>query len=243
MKTPVALTVLVLSSGPLFAQTNKSTPADEKRADLRIPDLDRSALQPEKRTPTVVPQGERNPFGLLSVPPPEQEETVKIEVETEEMKIRRVLGNMRVSGLSGEAGSYRALVGSIPVGKGDTLPRLFDDQAEVLVVAEITEKRVVLNFVDRKPSSDVPPRSIALGIDLEPRVRSVLPGALFTNVVQFDAKGAMSMKPLATGSVEAVVQSVEPRGLTESMIEHRRALLGETYPSDTDETPPQTPAR
>lgn len=241
-KTAVLVAVLLLPCATTQAQTNKLSPADQKRADLRIPDLDRSALQPEKRAPIDVPQSERNPFGLLSVPPAEQEETVKIEVETEEMKIRRVLGNMRISGLSGEPGSYRALLGSIQVAKGDTLPRLFSNQAEVLRVDDVTENRVVLSFVERKQQGDTPPRTIALGIDLSPRVRSMLPGDFFTGVVEFDAKGAMSMKPLKTASVDAITTSVEPRQLTDGMVDHRRALLGEAYPRKKDENSEPTPA-
>jgi hypothetical protein len=233
---------LAFSCAGVFSQTNQLSPADQKRADLRIPELDRSALKPEKRMPTDVPQDERNPFGLLSVPPPEQEEAVVIEVETEEMKIRRVLGNMRVSGLVGQPGSYKVLLGPLQLGKGDVLPRLFPNQAEVLVVEDVSDNRVVLSFVERKRQNDVPPRTIALGIDLKPRVRSVLPGDLFTNVVEFDAKGAVSMKPQTTGSVDAILKSVESRQLTDGFTEHRRALLGEAYPRKEDESPAQTPA-
>ena len=245
MKTTAAhLTVLVLllaAASPCAAQTNALTPEQQKRADMRIPELDRSALEPEKRNPTEVPAGERNPFGLMSVPPPEDAKEIKIEVETEEMKIRRVLGNMRVTGLAGEQGSYRVLLGTIQLSAGDTVPRLFADQGEVLRVDEITERQVLLSFVERKQQNDLPPRTIGLAVDLQPRVRSMLPGDLFTNVVEFDERGAQVLPPLKTKSVDAVIKQFETNGLTEALIDHRREFLGESSPPAKNEKSPDSP--
>lgn len=212
----------------VFAQTNALTPEEEKRAALRLPDLDRSELEPGARRPVDVSEGERNPFGLLSVPPPEEEEEIKIEVETEEMKIRRILGNMRVVGISGEPGSYRVVLGSMQLAKGDIVPRLFANQGEVLRVDDITERQVVLSFVERDAQQAMPPRTIGLGIDLVPRVRSLLPGEVFTSVIQFDERGAQSMEPLKTKGVEAVVRAIKTNNLTEALTDHRRALLGDS---------------
>ena len=189
------LLVLVATAAAAAAQDANLTPEQQKALDMRMPDLDRSALEPQKRTPVAVRGEERNPFGLLSVPPQEEEE-VKIEVETEEMKIRRILGNMRVAGLSGSPGSYRVVLGSMQLAEGDLVPRLFANQAERLRVEEINDRQVILTFVERRQQQDLPPRSIGLGIDLTPRVRSLLPGEVFTNVVQFDQKGAPVMEPL-----------------------------------------------
>jgi len=216
-------------------QTNRLTPEQEKREALRMPDLDRSALEPSERKPTDVRQNERNPFGLLSVPPPEQEEELKIEVETEEMKIRRILGNMRVAGLAGAPGDYRVMIGSMKLAVGDTVPRLFANQGEVLRVDQISDRQIVLSFVERKQQQDLPPRTIGLGIDLTPRVRSLLPGEVFTNVVKFDEKGGQAMDPLKTDSVESIVRQVKSGGGTEALTDHRRAFLGETYPAPKNE--------
>lgn len=226
-----------------WAQTGALSPAEEKSADMRIPELDRSALEPEKRTPTQVPPGERNPFGLLAVPPPEEKEAVKIQVETEEMKIRRILGNMRITGVSGQDGGRRVLLGSMLLAEGDPVPRLFQNQGEVLRVDSISDRSVVLSFVERKQQSDQPPRTVALAVDLEPRVRSLLPGELFTSVVKFDEKGAQSAPPLKTQGVESVLKQFETNHLTEALTDHRRALLGEaSYPAK-HETPPREPAK
>ena len=222
---------LALSLGLLAvagAQTNALTPEEEKRAALRIPDLDRTALEPDRRQPKDVKPDARNPFGLLAVPPPEEETEIKIEVETEEMKIRRILGNMRVAGVAGEPGDYRVMLGSMKLAKGDLVPRLFANQGEVLRVDDITDRQVVLSFVERKQQGDMPPRTVGLVIDLTPRVRSLMPGEVFTSLVKFDEKGAQAMEPLKTEAVETIVRQMKKDNLTEALTDHRRALLGET---------------
>ncbi len=231
----LAVSVLLPVAGSAQNDTNAMTPEDEKRAALRLPDLDRSALEPGARKPLYVSEGARNPFGLLSVPPPEEEEEVKIEVETEEMKIRRILGNMRVVGVSGGPGSYRVVLGSMQLAMGDIVPRLFANQGEVLRVDDITDRQIVLSFVERNKQQDMPPRTIGLGIDLAPRVRSLLPGEVFTSVIKFDEKGGQSMEPLKTKGVDAVVQAIKTNNLTEALTDHRRALLGESSIRTPDE--------
>lgn len=232
----LCLFLLVAASFPRWgaAQTNTLTPEEEKRAALRLPELDRSNLEPGARKPSDVTPTERNPFGLLAVPPPEEKQEVKIEVETEEMKIRRILGNMRVAGLAGSPGDYRVMIGSMKLAEGDVVPRLFSNQAEVLRVDRISDRQVVLSFVERK-QQDLPPRTIGLGFDLAPRVRSLLPGELFTSLIKFDEKGAQATEPLKTPAVESIVREGKTNGLTEALTEHRRALLGETYPVPKNE--------
>jgi hypothetical protein len=242
-----ALILPVLAFAVVFvpaaaAQDTNLTPEQQKAFDMRLRELDRSALEPQMRTPVEVGGDERNPFGLLSVPPPQEEEQVKIEVETEEMKIRRILGNMRVAGLSGSPGSYRVMIGSMQLAKGDMVPRLFANQAERLRVEDITERQIVLTFVERKQQQDLPPRSIGLGIDLTPRVRSLLPGEVFTNVITFDEKGAQAMEPLKTEAVDSIVEQIKTNQLTEALTDHRRAFLGESFAPVTNEPPEHSTA-
>jgi hypothetical protein len=218
--------------------TNALTPEQQKSLDMRLPELNRAALEPEERIPREVEEGARNPFGLLSVPTPEEEEEVKIEVETEEMKIRRILGNMRVAGLAGQPGSYRVLLGSVQLGIGDMVPRLFANQAERLRVEDITDRQVVLAFIERSQQKDLPPRTIGLGIDLSPRVRSLLPGEFFTSVVPFDERGGLALPPLKTESVETILEQIKKNDLTEGLTDQRRALLGEVMTPAKNDTPP-----
>lgn len=227
--------ILYAVAVPAGAQERELTPAEQKAADLRLPDLDRSALEPEKRTPATVLEGERNPFGLVSVPAPEAVEIEPIAAETEEMRLRRILGNLRVSGLTGSPGSYRILLGSLQLGEGDEVPKLFADQGEVLRVQSITEREMVLVFEEKNP--ELPPRTIGLGFDLTPRPASLLVGDLFRKLVPFTAKGAPDLKPLELPSVQAVVDGAEAAGL-QSMTERSFELMGEaSYRKKPDEAP------
>jgi hypothetical protein len=220
------LAVLGLLAGDtsLHAQARELTPAEQKAADMRMPDLDRSALEPEKREPAEVMEEERNPFGLVSLPPTEVEETATIQAETEEMRLRRILGNMRVSGSGGTAGSYSVLLGSMRIRAGDKLPKLFADQAEILTVTSITDREITLSFQENDPN--VPPRTIGLGYDLRPRPRSLLPGELFRRVVPFTAKGAPDLKPLEVPAVKNIAEGAEAAGL-QGLTERSFELMGE----------------
>ncbi len=220
----LAMFALLAPGVVLRAQERQLTPAEQKAADMRLPDLDRSALEPEKREPAKVSEGERNPFGLVSLPPTEVEETATIQAETEEMRLRRILGNMRVSGASGAVGSYSVLLGPMRIRAGEKLPKLFADQAEVLTVTSITDREITLSFEEKDP--DIPPRRIGLGYDLDPRPRSLLPGEFFSKVVPFTAKGARDLKPLEVPAVTSIAVAAEAAGL-QGLTERSFELMGE----------------
>jgi hypothetical protein len=206
------------------AQERELTPAEEKARDMRLPELDRTALVPEERQPETVQAGERNPFGLVALPPEEVQETEAIQAETEEMRLRRILGNMRVTGVSGAAGSYRIVLGSMLLKQGELLPKLFADQAEVLRVSDISDREVVLSFVEKDPS--IPARSIGLGYDLQPRPQSLMPGEIFSKLVPFTPKGASGLQPLEVPAVQAITQGAEASGL-HGLTERSFQLMGE----------------
>jgi hypothetical protein len=81
-----------------------------------------------------------------------------------------------------------------------------------------------------------------LGIDLTPRVRSLLPGEVFTNVITFDEKGAQAMEPLKTEAVDSIVEQIKTNQLTEALTDHRRAFLGESFAPVTNEPPEHSTA-
>lgn len=227
MKPATLIIFLILSvfgSGSVRAQERELTPAEQKAADMRLPDLDRSALEPEKREPATVQEGERNPFGLVSLPPTEVEETTSIQAETEEMRLRRVLGNMRVSGVSGSPGAHIVLLGSMHIKEGQWLPKLFADQAERLRVTKVTDREIILSFEEKDAS--LPPRTIGLGYDLRPRPQSLLPGEIFGKLVPFTPKGAPDLKPLEVPAVKAIAEGAEAAGL-QGLTERAFDLLGE----------------
>lgn len=235
-----ALVCALLVFSPARAQQQELTPAQQKAADLRLPELDRTALLPEMRSPAEVRPGERNPFGLVSVPPPEEEKTAEpVKAETEEMKIRRILGNMRVSGLGGEPGNYTVLLGPLKLRTGEELPRLFANQAEVLRVASITDRDIVLTFSEKDPN--LPPRTIGLNIDLKPRVHSLLAGDLFTKAVPFDKKGAPDLKPIETQQVKDLLDALKKQEF-QSLVDRRTELMGEASqpPSPSEPEAPES---
>jgi len=206
------------------AQEKELAPAEEKARDMRMPELDRTALVPEERKPEQVSETERNPFGLVALPPEEAEQADTIQAETEEMRLRRILGNMRVTGVSGAPGSYRVVLGSMLLRQGDLLPKLFADQAEVVRVSSITDREIVLSFEEKDPN--IPPRSIGLGYDLQPRPRSLLPGEIFGKLIPFTAKGAVNLKPLDVPAVKSITEGAEAAGL-QGLTERSFELMGE----------------
>jgi len=226
---------LCLPGIALLAQERERTPAEQKAADMRMPDLDRSALEPEMREPAKIEEGERNPFGLVSVPQEEVEAEQAIQAETEEMRLRRVLGNMRISGVSGSPGAYRVVLNSMHLKQGDTLPKLFADQAETLRVTSISDREVILSFAEKDPN--IPPRTIGLSYDLKPRASALLPGEIFQKLVPFTTKGAVDLKPLEVPAVKSIAEGAEEgnlQGLTERTFE----LMGEPSSRKADEEAP-----
>lgn len=227
--------LLLALAGTAFAQQRELTPAEEKARDMRMPDLDRSALEPEKREPAEVGSGERNPFGLVALPPEEVEETEIIQTETEEMRLRRILGNMRVSGVSGSPGSYRVVIGSMHLQRGDSVPKLFANQAEKLRVTSITDREIVFSFEEK--DSSMPARSIGVSYDLQPRPESLLAGEVFQKLVPFSAKGALDLKPLELPAVKAISEGAEAGNL-QGLVERSFELMGEPAHRPDDEPPP-----
>jgi hypothetical protein len=248
---PICLLLIAILLGgvPVSAQSPPLTPEEEKKADLRLPALDRSALEPGDRIYTEVPLEERNPFGVLSVPEPEELDQVQIKVESEEDKIKRVLTNMKVGGLSGGPGTYRVLLGPMALTKGDRLPQIFHNQREQLVVDEITDGKITLRFVEAGSRA---PRMFDISFirglsmineDGSHRARALMPGDLYTSVVKFDETGQIAMQQIPTLAAQGLMDAFSNEQLTEALYDGRRQLLGEIWPARKDETAPEQPTR
>lgn len=221
----------------VHGQDREMTPAELKAADMRMPELDRSALEPEKREPAVVREGERNPFGLVA-PPVAEPGTAVLETETEENRLRRILGSMRVSGLSGSSGSYRVVLGAMQIKEGERLPKMFADQAEVLRVTSINDGEIKLTFEEKDPS--LPPRTIGIGYDLRPRPQSLLPGEVFGKLVPFGAGGVPSLEPLEVPAVTAISEGAEA-GRLQGLTERSFQMMGEPDFRSEDESTEEKP--
>lgn len=234
----LAAGTVVLSTSLVQAQapTNGATAVPPVVANG--PTTDRSLLRPDSKTPINLETSERNPFGLVSVPKADDGETVTEEDETEEMKIRRVLANMRISGLSGTEGNYQVLLGPMALRKGDLLPQLFANQAEVLRVEEITDREITVAFVESDTS--MVPRKFGVSYDVSPQVRSLMPGEAFRKLVSMSPQGKVELPPLETAGVTDFLQGVEEQKF-ESMVDRSFEMLGVgTRPQADENGAPQT---
>jgi hypothetical protein len=252
MRLRILLFPLCLACAPWSAWAQANTPApgaagsaEGKRADMRIPQLDRASFEPQARAKRTVsvPANERNPFGLLSLPPAKEEQEVQIEVETEEMKIKRVLSNMRVGGLSGGDGSHRVLLGPMTLAKGDRLPQIFANQVEQLVVDDVSDGKISLRFIEGGGKHSAP-RTFAVSFnrglaitnnDGSPRVRALMAGDLYLSVVNFEG-GAVAMDAIPTASAQGILDAFGNEQLHEALYGGRRKLLGEIWPIKKDES-------
>jgi hypothetical protein len=225
--------VLLLSGLPAQSQTNTApAPVEVLAPNPPSPRPDRSLLRPQAKQPVNLQAGERNPFGLVSAAAPEETAAGGMGEETEESKLRRVLANMRISGRSGTAGNYQVLLGPMVLRKGDRLPQLFADQAEVLRVEEITDREVTLAFVESDPS--MLPRTFGVSIDVSPRVRSLMPGEAFRQVVTMTPQGKVDLPPVQTAGVGAFLQGAEEQRF-ESLVDRSFELLGVSTQPKADE--------
>lgn len=162
--------------------------------------------------PTLLPDGrqseelrpnERNPFGQQVVketaPTPGKPEAV-----TEESRLRRILRAMKISGVSGSDKSKKALLGSLILQPGTTLPPILNNQFEVLRVLSVDDHAAVLTFVERDSSLDS--RKIILPFQVRPEVTQAMVGEVFETLTNLDPSGKISAPPLIHPGVEELKQ-------------------------------------
>lgn len=249
MNVPRRSIVAVLSWAALAPHPAGAQPASPSgptaaQALRAMPSLNRTPLLPAVRAGTTsrVSDDERNPFGLLSIPQVDEEEPVPVKVESEEQKIKRVLANMRVGGLRMSAGSYRVLLGNMSLSKGDRLPQIFANQVEQLVVDDVEAGKIYFRFVENAKNTS-PPRTFSISFnrglsmaneDGTPRVRSLMAGDLYLEVVKFE-EGEVVMQPIPTAPAQGLLDAFSNEQLHEALYSGRRQLLGETWRLKEDE--------
>jgi len=175
--------------------------------------------------PTLLPDGrqkmelrpsERNPFAQQIVEEAAPEGNVN-EGASEEARLRRILGAVKVGGMSVKGGQHRALVGSLILKPGDTLPPLVKNQFEVLRVVSVDDRSVLLAFVERDSSAGN--RQIILPFGMEPEVSQFLFGEAFEELTKVGPTGQIDA-PLLTnpgaedflkGSKEADLKNIADR--------------------------------
>ena len=208
--TALAVLVQPLAS-PAQEAPGVMTPEEEKAADMRMPELDRSGLLPTLRKPIEVEPGERNPFAVATKA---FERMTGIVTDRGRDRIEKLLRAVRVSGVSESPGGRRVLLGPFSLAEGQELPRLFADQVDRVRVKTIAEKEVVLEFIESDPSKSGLPLSLPIGLDSGPAaVRSLLVGEVFRSVVPVDENGEVALPALRSAGAQAVLDGAEAQDL------------------------------
>lgn len=224
--------LLCLSAAPISAQSSTEatgttasgtlSPEEEKAADMRMPDLDRSGMLPELRQPETVTDAMRNPFGGAAkvfdqiTGPSEGDERTRL---------RRLLNNLRISGVATSPQGMRVLVGSVSLGKGDELPPFFHNQGERLLVESVSDRSVLLRFVTNEEAKKQQP--IALSFDLRPptpQKSSLRLGEAFNKLIPVDDEGSVALKPLESAPAQAILQNAKDQGL-QSLVDRPTELF------------------
>ncbi|MCX7869857.1 MAG: hypothetical protein N2322_07895 [Terrimicrobiaceae bacterium] len=129
-----------------------------------------AALRPGNRAAVVVAPEERNPFAQKVQPVrPAQFEML----DTEESRLRAILANLPVGGVSAGGQSPAVLMGSLRLAVGQELPKLLPNQAERIRVVSVDENVVVFGFLET--NGEVGDRTLVRSISLAPEVRYKLP--------------------------------------------------------------------
>ncbi len=129
-------------------------------------------ILPEQKTPTLISESERNPFGNRA----KKEEVAVYDKESEESQIRRIFTKLQVNGMSeARNGFQRVLVGDMILEKGKKVPQLIAGQSETLIVSDITDEQIELSWVD-EATMRLDGRKLLIPIALDPTVEFVLKG-------------------------------------------------------------------
>lgn len=133
-------------------------------------------LLPQQKASLTVSSSERNPFGKK--PPKKVEQGKAAPVESEESKLRDVIGELPLAGVVEARGGVTVLLGSITIRQNDLLPALISGQTEQIRVISVTSKEVQLGFVDADGTANN--RKMRLSVDMTPAVRYKLGGSSAT---------------------------------------------------------------
>ena len=173
------------------------------------------SLYPDGRQQVELRATERNPFAQQITP--EVVPANPQEGATEEARLRRILRATKIGGVSGSGGNRRALLGSLILKPGMTLPPILSNQFETLRVVSVDDTAVVLAFVERDSALSV--RQIVLPLAIKPSVSQVMVGEAFEELTKVGPSGKISAPPLTIqgvsdllkGSREADLRNVADR--------------------------------
>lgn len=180
-------------------------------------------LFPDGRQTVEVRPNERNPFGQQVAPEVQSTSAGTQEAVSEESRLRRILRALKISGVSGQGSSRRALIGSLILKPGDPLPPLITNQAESLRVAAVDDSQVILEFIERDPAAES--RKIILFYGLQPTVAQFLFGEAVEELAQIGAKGQSQMPALTSPRVTEILQKAQDAEL-KSLVDRNVRMMG-----------------
>jgi len=183
-------------------------------------------LLPDGRETVVLRPGERNPFGQLALPVVEAEVQA---AETEEIRLRKILGSLKVGGRStkGKTGSF--LLGSLILKEGDQLPALVENQSEILKVARVSPDEAVITFFERDQT--VEPRQITIRLNMKPSVESLLYGDAVKSLVPTGKDGRPMLEKLKLDGTENLLKGTRESEL-QGIAERKFEMMGEQNVSE-----------
>lgn len=129
-------------------------------------------MRPGDKRPLLLKDNERNPYAKRSL---EETQSAPEESNSEELRIRQRLGELRVTGRSQGPNGLRVLLGDIILEEGRVLPQLLPNQSESLRVVEISEDTVVLGWLDLE-THELTGKTMQVAYDLTPSVGYALHG-------------------------------------------------------------------
>ena len=129
-------------------------------------------LMPYQKTPVEVGTKERNPFANRT--PKTQEKPEELE-NIEEDRIRVILSELPIGGVSRGKHGLHVLLGDMKLERGAVVPRLLQDQTAQLMVSLITEEKIEFAWLEKSGGNA---RRLVLPIDIEPKVGFVLHGQM-----------------------------------------------------------------
>ena len=120
-------------------------------------------LLPEDKTPVVVLETERNPFGKNA---PKSAAAV---VENEESRIRAIIERMPVGGVMEGRSGRKVLLGSMVIEEGRSLPPVIPRQSEKLKVLSVAADKVEIAFLESDGTPGL--RRVVVNLSISPTVQ------------------------------------------------------------------------
>lgn len=166
-------------------------------------------LMPGERETVELRAGERNPFGQLALPVIEQTDSGA--TETEEFRLRKILGSIKVGGVVSSGTNRTLLLGSLILREGDRLPSIIAGQSEVLTVSKISPNEALISFTEIDKATEA--RTITIPLDIKPRVASLLYGEAVKSLIPSGKDGRLSLDKIKLDSVADLLKGAKDSDL------------------------------